>query len=112
MTKILIAAAATLLVGTPFVLQATPAEAQVLAGRNAARVSAPSLSREERLAGRLADAEERKLEIEDEIAAIQAEVDTSGGPTPAQERKLARLNQRRERETREIERLTAALDNN
>lgn len=106
--RILIAVLAVA-VSVPVVSIPTSPEAQVLAGRNAARAARPRPSREDRLSGLLADAQDRLAEIEDEIAEIEGVGQTAGALTSGQQRQLTSLNQRREREQREIARLEEAL---
>lgn len=109
--RLFLTCAAALAMAVPAVTVATSAEAQVLAGRNAARTSgAPRLTRVERLTNLLYEAEDRLAEIDEQIAVIQGEVEAAGAPTPSQERQLAQLARRREREEREIARLNAALE--
>ncbi|MBX9576326.1 MAG: hypothetical protein K2X07_11885 [Caulobacteraceae bacterium] len=110
--RLFLICAAALATAIPAATVATTADAQVLAGRNAARASAaPRLTREERLTNSLLEAEERLAEIDEEIEVIESAAEAAGGKTSAQERQLAGLNRRREREEREIARLNAALGN-
>jgi septal ring factor EnvC (AmiA/AmiB activator) len=100
------------LLAAPAMTMTTTAEAQVLAGRNSARSATrpPRLTTEQRLNNRLAEAEDRLAEIDDQIARIEDEVDAAGSRTPSQERELAALTRRREREAGEIARLNEALE--
>jgi len=109
MFKLSLALTAALIAGPPVVSAPSTADAQVLAGRNAARASAPRETRETRINNRIADAEERLFEIEERIAGIEALREDGAVLTPAQERQLAQLNARKEREQREIERLNNQL---
>ena len=110
MKKALIVCTAALL-AMPAVSVASTAEAQVLAGRNAARADrAPRVTREERLSNIRFEAEERLAEVEERIAEIEADVQAAGSPTAAQTRQLEQLAGRKAREEREIARLTAALE--
>lgn len=110
MKKALIVCAATLL-AMPVASVASTADAQVLAGRNAARADrSPRVTREERLSNLRFEAEERLAEVEERIAEIEASVQASGAATPAQTRQLEQLASRKAREEREIARLTAALE--
>lgn len=96
---------------TPTVAIPTTVEAQVLAGRNAARADrTPRVTREQRLSNLLYEAEDRLLEIEERMAEIQSAIDAAGQPTPAQARQLDQLTKRQAREKAEIERLNAALN--
>ena len=109
MRKVLIVCAAALL-AMPVVSVASTAEAQVLAGRNAARADrSPRVTREERLSNIRYEAEERLAEIEEQVAAIETAVQAAGAQTAAQTRQLEQLASRKGREEREIARLTAAL---
>lgn len=110
MKKAVIVCAATIL-ALPAAYVATTADAQVLAGRNAARADrSPRVTREERLSNLRFEAEERLAEVEERIAGIEAAVQAAGSPTEAQTRQLERLAGRKAREEREIARLTAALE--
>lgn len=110
MKLVLLAIVAGVLVA-PAISIPTPAEAQVLAGRNAARADrAPRVTREQRLSNLLYEAEDRLAEIEEDIAEIQSAIDATGQPTPSQARQLEQLTKRQAREKSEIERLNAALN--
>lgn len=104
------AAALALTLAAPALTIPVTADAQVLAGRNAARAQAPRETREERLQNLLYEAEDRLSEIESSIAELEAEREGGAVLTPAQERQLTRLNQRRDREKREVERLSQQLE--
>jgi parvulin-like peptidyl-prolyl isomerase len=109
--RLFLTCAAAFAVSVPAVTIATAADAQVLAGRNAARESrAPRFTREERLTNLLYEAEDRLAEVNEKIATIESEAEAAGGLTSSQQRELAGLNRRREREEREIARLEAALE--
>ena len=87
-------------------------ETQVLAGRGATLGRrGPQPTREDRLLNLRAEAEDRLFEVEDRIAEVEGDVQGAGSTTPAQQRELERLRQRQEREKKEIDRLTTALDN-
>lgn len=109
--KLALIAIAFGIVLVPTVSVPTSAEAQVLAGSNAARADrTPRVTREQRLSKLLYEAEDRLLEIEERIAEIQAAIGPEGQPTPAQARQLEQLTRRQAREKSEIERLNAALN--
>lgn len=108
--RLFLSFAAAVALAVPAVSVATTAEAQVLAGDNAARgARGPRFTREERLTNLIYEAEDRLATIEEEIAALEAEGQTAGGMTASQQRKHAQLVGRREREQREIARLNTAL---
>lgn len=109
--KPLLIAALAASISLPVVTIPVPADAQVLAGRNAARTTRPRVSREERLENLRYAAEDRLAEIEQRIADIQENAASAGGPTPAQQRQLAQLNERKSKEEREIARLAEELGN-
>lgn len=97
-----------LAVSMPVVAVPMTADAQIQAGGRAA-ARAPRVSREQRLNNLRNEAEDRLLEIEEQIASIQQAGEAAGGLTDVQQRQLAQLNQRRERERREIARFEEAL---
>lgn len=92
----------------PVISIPTPSDAQTM-GRNSMRQARPRVTREDRLTNLRYEAEDRLMEIEERISSIETAGETAGSLTAGQQRELAQLNQRREREQREIERLTAAL---
>ena len=106
------AAALALTLAAPVVSVPVAAEAQVLAGRNAARANSqpPRETREQRLQNRLYEAEDRLIEVESSIAELETAREGGAVLTAAQERRLSQLNQRREREQREVERLNQQLE--
>lgn len=99
-----------LTLAAPVVTIPVPADAQVLAGRNAARAQPPRETREQRLQNRLYAAEDRLIEIESSISELETAREGGAVLTPAQERQLSQLTQRREREQREVERLNQQLE--
>lgn len=108
--KIMLLAAA-LIAASPVVAVPTPADAQVLAGRNAARnASRPArVTAEERRENRLRDAEDRVFELDEKIAELNTASESPSGLTPAQQRQLAQLTARREDAQRTVDRLTAEM---
>ncbi|HEV2082166.1 MAG TPA: hypothetical protein VGR32_06895 [Brevundimonas sp.] len=109
--RLFLTCAAAFALALPVVTAPTTSAAQVLAGRNAARQSgAPRFTREERLTNLLREAEDRLIDINDQIASLESSGEAAGGLTAGQQRQLAGLHRRREREEREIARLETALD--
>jgi hypothetical protein len=90
-------------------LPVTPADAQVLTGRNAPRRPAPAprpaLTEAEET--RLYEAEDQVFEIDRQLAEIQAASEAQGGLTEAQQAHVDTLNRRREEAQRIIDRLEA-----
>ncbi|HYD26262.1 hypothetical protein [Brevundimonas sp.] len=83
-------------------------DAQVLAGRNAARRPAPQRPRfSEADENRLFEAEDQIIEIDGQIADIQAAAEANGGLTEAQQAEITALTRRREQAQRTVERLEA-----
>ncbi|MGQ3040779.1 MAG: hypothetical protein ACT6TH_13960 [Brevundimonas sp.] len=97
-----------LAVSMPVIAAPVTADAQIQAGGRAA-ARTPRVSREERLTNLRNEAEDRLLAIEEQIASIRQTGETAGGLTDGQQRQLAQLNQRKEREQREIARFEEAL---
>ena len=89
-------------------LSATPADAQVLTGRNAPnRSAAPRPALSEREQNRLFEAEDQVFEIDSQLADIQAAGEAAGGLTEAQQAQIEALNRRRAEAQRTIDRLEA-----
>ncbi len=89
-------------------LIATPADAQVLTGRNAPRNSGPARpALSEREENRLYEAEDQVFEIDSQLADIQAAAEAAGGMTEAQQAQVAALTRRRAEAQRTIDRLEA-----
>ena len=93
--KLVLIAALALSVAAPVAVTVVPssAEAQVLAGRNAARAATrtrrPALS--EREENRLYAAQDEVTSLTQQIEDIQAAAETHGAPTPAQTAQLHTL---------------------
>ena len=83
---------------------AAPADAQVLTGRNAATRNAPRALSEREL-NRLYEAEDLVIDLDGQIADIQAEGEAAGGLTQAQQAQIAELTRRRDEAQRTIDRL-------
>ena len=88
-------------------LSATAADAQVLAGRHAARRPAPRPRLTEAEETRLFEAEDLVFELDGQIADIQAAGEAAGGLTEAQQAEIATLTRRRADAQRTIDRLEA-----
>lgn len=91
----------------PVITLPVTADAQVLTGRSAPRRASPPrprLSAAEE--NRLYDAQDQVMELESQIADIQAAA-TEGGLTPAQQAAVADLTRRRDEAQRTVERLEA-----
>ena len=83
--RLFLISAAAFALALPVMTVPTTADAQVLAGRNAARQSrAPRLTREERLTNLLREAEDRLVEINDEIASLESAGEAAGALTSGQ----------------------------
>jgi hypothetical protein len=106
--RILVAVLA-IAVSMPVISIPTSPEAQTM-GRNNMRQARPRVSREDRLLNLRYEAEDRLLAIETRIAEIEGAAQGGAALTAGQQRELAQLNDRKAREQREIERLTAALE--
>ena len=88
-------------------LPAPTADAQVLAGRHAARRPAPRPRLTEAEETRLFEAEDLVFELDGQIADIQAAGEAAGGLTEAQQAEIATLTRRRADAQRTIDRLEA-----
>lgn len=99
--------ALALATAVPVVSIPVVSDAQVLAGRNAARRPPPRPRLTEREETRLYEAENLVFEIDDQIAAIQADGEAQGGLTEAQQAQIATLTRRREEAQQTIDRLEA-----
>jgi peptidoglycan hydrolase CwlO-like protein len=92
----------------PVITLPVTADAQVLTGRGAPRRSAPPrprLSQAEE--NRLYDAQDQVMDLDSQIADIQAAAEAQGGLTPAQQAEIAELTRRRHEAQRTVERLEA-----
>lgn len=105
--KLALVAALALVTAVPVVSIPTPSDAQVLAGRNAARRPPPRPRLTEREETRLFEAETLVFELDEQIAEIQAAGETQGTLTEAQQAEIATLTRRREEAQRTIDRLEA-----
>lgn len=106
--RILVAVLA-IAVSMPVISIPTSPEAQTM-GRNNMRQARPRVTREDRLTNLRYEAEDRLLEIETRISEIQGASQGGTVLSAGQQRELSQLNDRKAREQREIERLTAALE--
>ena len=106
--KTALVAALSLAVAVPVVSAPTPSDAQVLTGRGAARRAPPrrpALSEAE--LERLFAAEDQVIELDGQIADIQAAGEAAGGLTDEQQREIAALTARRDEAQRTVDRLEA-----
>lgn len=105
------AAALALTLAAPVVAVPTSADAQVLAGRNAARQPARSTPRplSDREYERLDQAEAEVREADERIAEIQAASEQAGGMTPEHQAEMQDLQRKRDRANRIVERLSRRL---
>lgn len=108
--KIALIAAVALATAMPVVSIPTVSDAQVLTGRGAAprRAPRPPLSPAEQ--ERLYDAQDLVLELDDQIAELQAAGEAAGGLTPEQTAQLQQHTARRAEAQRTVERLEAKRD--
>ncbi len=89
-------------------LSVTPADAQVLTGRNAPRRGPPPRPRlSEAELDRLAQAEDAIFEIDSQIETIQTAAQEAGGITPAQQAEIDALTRRRDEAQAIVDRLEA-----
>lgn len=107
--KNVLVASIFLSVAAPCGFYAAPVEAQVVGGRFPAKPGA-TRSRAERLADRLAGAEERLAEVDERLEALRGPEDAPTTRTPAQQREVDQLTRRKVQLEAEIERLNAQLD--
>jgi UDP:flavonoid glycosyltransferase YjiC (YdhE family) len=99
--------ALALATAVPVISIPVASDAQVLAGRNAARRPAPRPRLTEAEENRLFEAEELVFQIDEQIGALQAAGETQGGLTEAQQAEINTLTRRREDAQRTIDRLEA-----
>ena len=108
MKRSLVIALSTALALPAAALVVTPADAQVMTGRNAPRNAAPPRpALTEREENRLFEAEDQVFEIDSQLADIQAAGEAAGGLTQAQQAQIDALTRRREDAQRTIDRLEA-----
>lgn len=104
--KSALVAALSLALAAPVLSVPTVSDAQVLTGRGSAPrggPSRPALSEAE--LERLFDAEDRVVDLDGQIADIQAEAENAGGLTDAQQRQIAELTRQRDEAQRTVDRL-------
>jgi peptidoglycan hydrolase CwlO-like protein len=92
----------------PVISLPVTADAQVLTGRGSPRRAAPPRPRlTQAEEDRLYDAQDQVMDIDSQIADIQATAEAQGGLTPAQQAEIAELTRRRADAQRTVERLEA-----
>lgn len=110
MKRTLVVALALALAAPVVTLPVTPADAQVLTGRGAARRAPPRPRFTAADETRLFEAEDQVFEIDRQLAEIQTAGEAAGGLTEAQQAQIDTLNRRRADAQRTIERLERKRD--